>query len=212
MVTRAKPSGAPSVAPVSGHAALLLLQPPPEWELTDERFVELCELNPGLRFEIDERGRLSITDRAGLRSSSRALRIGGQVDAWALAGGGGSVTGAGGFYHLDEHALRAPDAAWVSAERAALMESDDEGIPHLCPDFVVEIRSPSDRLSDQQTRLELWLEHGVRLGWLIDPFGGAAYIYRPGQPLEALTRPDTLSGESVLPGLVVDLTSVWPKA
>ena len=52
----------------------------------------------------------------------------------------------------------------------------------------------------------------MRLGWLIDPFGGAAYIYRPGQPLEALTRPDTLSGETVLPGLVVDLTSVWPKA
>ena len=87
MVTRAKPSGAPSVAPVSGHAALLLLQPPPEWELTDERFVELCELNPGLRFEIDERGRLSIRGGAGFRSSSRALRIGSQVDAWVLAGG-----------------------------------------------------------------------------------------------------------------------------
>ena len=212
MVARAEPPTAPSMAPIRSPVAPLLLQPPPEWELTDELFFELCDLNPGLRFEIDERGRLSITDGAGLRSSSRALRIGGQVDAWALAGGGGSVTGAGGFYHLDEHALRAPDAAWVSAERAALMESDDEGIPHLCPDFVVEIRSPSDRLSDQQTRLELWLEHGVRLGWLIDPFGGAAYIYRPGQPLEALTRPDTLSGETVLPGLVVDLTSVWPKA
>ena len=209
MVTRAKPSGAPSVAPVSGHAALLLLQPPPEWELTDERFVELCELNPGLRFEIDERGRLSITDRAGLRSSSRALRIGGQVDAWALADGGGSVTGADGFYHLGEHTLRAPGAAWVSAERAASMESDDERIPHLCPDFVVEIRSPSDRLSDQRTKLELWIEHGARLAWLIDPFAGTAHIYRPEREPELLQRPYSLSGEDVLPGLVVDLSRVW---
>ena len=82
---------------------------------------------------------------------------------------------------LTEHALRAPGAAWVSPERAALMESDDERIPHLCPDFVVEIRSPSDRLSDQRAKLELWIEHGARLGWLIDPFGGVAYICWPDQ-------------------------------
>ena len=212
MVTRAKPPTAPSMAPIRSPVAPLLLQPPPEWELTDELFFELCDLNPGLRFEIDERGRLSIRGGAGFRSSSRALRIGGQVDAWALAGGGGSVTGAGGFYHLDEHTLRAPGAAWVSAERAALMESDDEGIPHLCPDFVVEIRSPSDRLSDQRTKLELWMEHGVRLGWLIDPLAapptstGPARTRRPAAPGLALRR------RRVLPGLVVDLTSVWPKA
>ena len=139
MVTRAKPpttpattpATTPSVAPISGLVAPLLLQPPPEWELTDDLFVELCDLNPGLRFEIDELGRLSIRGGAGLRSSSRALRIGSQVDARVLAGGGGDATGADGFYHLDEHTLRAPGAAWVSAERAASMESDDERIPHL---------------------------------------------------------------------------------
>ena len=212
MVTRAKPPTAPSVAPISSPVAPILLQPPPDWELTDELFIELCELNPGLRFEIDERGRLSIMGGAGFRSSWRALRIGGQVDAWVLAGGGGGATGTDGFYHLDQDTLRAPDVAWVSVERAALMESDDERMPHLCPDFVVEVRSPSDRLTDQRTKLELWIKHGVRLGWLIDPFGGVAYIYRPGQSPDQLSRPDSLAGEAVLPGLVVDLTTVWPDA
>ena len=60
--------------------------------------------------------------------------------------------------------------------------------------------------------MELWLAHGVRLGWLIDPFGGVAYIYRAGQSLEQLSHPASLSGEDVLPGFTADLTRVWPKA
>ena len=75
--------------------------------------------------------------------------------------------------------------------------------------FVVEIRSPSDRLPDQLDKMELWLEQGARLGWLIDPFDGIAHIYRPGREPEQLERPETLSGEDVLPGLTVNLERAW---
>ena len=89
------------------------------------------------------------------------------------------------------------------------MEPDDEGIPRFCPDFVIELRSPSDRLPDQQRKMRFWMAQGVQLGWLIDPFADTAHIYRPDREPELLQRPNSLSGEDVLPGLVVDLSRVW---
>ncbi len=209
MVTRAKPPTAPSVAPISSPVAPILLQPPPDWELTDELFIELCELNPGLRFEIDERGRLSIVPGAGFSSSRRAIAIAAQIYAWIMAGGGGEAGGADGAFRIGGVSIRIPDVSWLSPERLALMEPDDEGIPRFCPDFVIELRSPSDRLPDQQRKMRFWMAQGVRLGWLIDPFADTAHIYRPDREPELLQRPNSLSGEDVLPGLVVDLSRVW---
>ena len=211
MVTRAKPPTAPSVAPAGRPSPTILLRLPHEWALSDETFLELCRLNDGWRFETDEQGSLRIMTGVGLRSSARALRIGSQVDAWDMEFGDGVVTGADGEYRLDERTRRAPDVAWISPERLAQI-TDDEGLGSVCPDFVVEVRSRSDQLGDQQAKMELWLAHGVRLGWLIDPFGGVAYIYRPDQAPEKRSRPESLGGEDVLTGLGIDLTSVWPDA
>ena len=211
MVTRAKPPTAPSVARPARTTPTILLRLPDEWAMSDETFLELCRLNDGWRFETDEQGRLRIMTGVGLRSSARAMRIGSQVDSWDIEFGDGMVTGADGEYRLDERTRRAPDVAWISPERLAQI-TDDEGLGSVCPDFVVEVRSRSDQLGDQQAKMELWLAHGVRLGWLIDPFGGVAYIYRAGQSLEQLSHPASLSGEDVLPGFTADLTRVWPKA
>ena len=207
MVTAVK-----SPAPVAAAAEPLLLCPPAEWTLSDEAFLELCELNPEWRFEVDEHGRLVITGGGGIPSSFRSFIILGQLYEWWRAVMEGVVTTPDGFYRLDERVIRAPDAAWVSAERAAQIAEDDEGFWRLCPDFVVEIRSPSDKLPAQQDKMRFWIEHGARLGWLIDPFDDVAYIYRPGREPERLERPATLSGEDVLPGLTVELDQVWRPA
>ena len=210
MVTATKPA-LPS-APALAEREPLRLRPPAEWTLSDDAFLELCELNPGWRFEIDEWGRLIIMGGGGTPSSFRSFIILGQLYEWWRVVMEGIVTTPDGFYRLSERIIRAPDAAWVSAERAALIAEDDEGFWRLCPDFVVEIRSPSDKLQDQLDKMEFWLKQGARLGWLIDPFDGIAYIYRPGQEPEQLQRPETLSGEDVLPGLTVNLQRAWRPA
>ena len=207
MVTAVKPP-----APVVAAAEPLRLCPPAEWTLSDEAFLELCALNPEWRFEVDERGRLVIMGGGGIPSSFRSFIILGQLYEWWRAVMEGVVTTPDGFYRLDDRVIRAPDAAWVSAERAAQIAEDDEGFWRLCPDFVVEIRSPSDKLPAQQDKMRFWIEHGARLGWLIDPFDDVAYVYRPNREHEQLDRPETLSGEDVLPGLTVELEQVWRPA
>ena len=207
MVTATKPVAAAAVA-----AGPLRLCMPTAWEFSDDAFEQLCELNPEWRFEVDEHGRLVIVGARGFYSSFRSFVILGEMYEWWRTVLDGIVTTPDGFYRLSERIIRAPDAAWVSAERAAQIAEDDEGFWRLCPDFVVEIRSPSDRLPDQLDKLEFWLEQGARLGWLIDPFDDIVHIYRPGREPEQLARPETLSGEDVLPGLTVNLERVWRPA
>ena len=102
-----------------------------------------------------------------------------------------------------------PDAAWLSPKRADTVLEDQQGYWPVCPDFVLEVRSPSDRLSAQQEKLQRWIEYGARLGWLIDPEGEAVWVYREGAEPEQLERPSELSGGEVLAGLVVELDRVW---
>ena len=210
MVTATKPAESASLVVDGVEPSRLRL--PPEWEFTDEAFHELCELNPEWRFEVDEQGRLVIMGGGGIPSSFRSFVVLGQLYNWWLRVLEGVVTTPDGFYRLDDRTIRAPDAAWVSAAQASQIVEDDEGFWRLCPDFVVEIRSPSDRLSRLQEKMQFWIDHGARLAWLIDPFGGIAYIYRPGREPEQLERPETLSGEDVLPELVVELSHVWRPA
>ena len=204
MVTATEP--APFV--VEGVAPLRL-HLPPKWEFTDEAFHELFELNPEWCFEVDEQGRLVMTSPGGFQSGARVFMIVGQIYEWWRAAPDGIATGSRGFYRIGERAIRAPDVAWVSGDRLPQTREELERMLPLCPDFVIEVRSRSDRLSDQLTKMQFWIDHGARLGWLIDPFDDIAYIYRPGREPEQLKRPETLSGEDVLPGLVVDLGAIW---
>ena len=181
---------------------------PKEWVLTDAAFDELFQLNPALRFEVDETGRLIVLAPGGWNSSRRTALIGAQVGNWAGAGGG-EVAGPTAEVRVGEFGRRLPDVAWLSPERAAKLDPADEGPLPFSPDFVVEVVSPSDRRSQQEAKMRMWIEHGVRLAWLIDPFKGLADIYREDGSHEQLERPASLSGEDVLDGLVVDLSGVW---
>ncbi len=78
----------------------------------------------------------------------------------------------------------------------------------LCPDFVIELRSPSDALTDLRHKMQEYLENGLQLGWLIDPQNQCVEIYRPQQAVEWLPSPGELSGESVLPGFVLTLEGI----
>ena len=207
MVTAAEPKH--SVASAARQAPLELCLPP-EWVVSDAAFDALFELNPELRFELDETGRLIVMGFPGWSSSRRSTSIGIQVGVWAQQIGG-EVVVADAEVRVGGVGRRLPDVAWLSPERAAAVPRDYEGPLPFAPDFVVEVVSPSDRRPQQEAKMRMWMANGVRLGWLIDPFEGVADIYREDGSHEQLARPATLSGEDVLPGLVVDLAEVWRR-
>ena len=189
----------------------IVLRLPAEWQLTEDVFLELCALNEGWEFETTADGELVIMPGTGLDNSERAIFIGAQLVNWLVAGGGGRIGGEAGMAHLPNGVLRAPDVCWISSERMEQRPDDYDGvlIP-VCPDFVVEIRSRSDSVARQQDKMEQWMAHGARLGWLIDAYNEKVWIYREGQDEpEELAKPDQLSGEDVLPGLVVQIARIW---
>ena len=205
VTTQKSPPAAPSLADVDG----VVLTLPSDWAMTDEAFAELLSLNEELRFEVDEAGRLIIMGSGAWISSTRAAKIITQVQIWADAAGG-EVSGEMGYFRVGELGRRAPDVSWTSPERIPEMGAETKGPGEVVPDLIVEIRSPSDSLTQLQQKLEMWITRGARLAWLIDPDHTTAHIYRPGRPPEVLSKPQSLSGEDIAPGLTVDLTRIWP--
>ena len=189
----------------------ILLRLPAEWELTEAAFLELCELNEGWNFETTANGELVIMPGTGRQNSRRAGEIFGDVLFWRRAGGGGEVHPGDGMARLPDGVMRSADVAWISPERVDERQEGYDGqlIP-ICPDFVVEVRSRSDSVARQQEKMVQWMAYGARLGWLIDAYNEKVWIYRAGrEEPEELERPDQLSGEDVLPGLVVEMGPIW---
>jgi Uma2 family endonuclease len=182
----------------------------PVIKLTDDQLFELCQLNPELWIERTAAGDLVIMAPEGWETSNRSMTLGTLLTQWAWQDGTGVTSGSSGGFILPNGAMRAPDAAWVLRSRLARLTADQKQkfLP-LCPDFVVEIRSPSDRLSTVQAKMQEYLDNGARLGWLIHPASRTLYVYRPNQPVECLEHPTTISGEPVLPGFVLDLQRIW---
>ena len=179
-------------------------------KLTEEQFMHLCQENPELRIELTAKGELVIMPPTGSKTGLRNSTLTYDLVAWARIDGTGVVFDSSTLFTLPNGAKRSPDASWVRRDRwDALSEEQQEGAAPLCPDFVVELRSPTDRLSDLQEKMQEYLDNGARLGWLIDPLDKRGYVYRPGQPVESLDNPTTLSGDPVLPGFVLQVHELW---
>lgn len=190
---------------------------PPDCVWTQDWLIELGGVNPGWRFELSHENELIINFAAGADSADIGLEIGTDLMLWSRAGGGGRARDASAGYETTDaqgrRGMRMPDVSWVSPERfAAVSPTMRTRLWDICPSFVVEVRSRSDSLSSQQRKMELWLELGAQLGWLIDPRAFSVWIYRPNRDPERRHRPDTLSGEDILDGLVVDCTRIWQMA
>jgi Uma2 family endonuclease len=176
-----------------------------------EQFEFLAVANRDLRLERTAGGELIVNPPTGGESGQRNFNINGQIARWfdeheELGEAFDSSTG----FILPNGAIRSPDASWVRRERwQALTAKQRKGFIPLCPDFVVELRSESDRRSELQAKMREYMDHGTRLGWLIDPQNHQVEIYRFGKEVEVLVNPSQLSGEDVLTGLVLDLKRVW---
>lgn len=178
--------------------------------LSDEQFLQLCRENPDLRIEMSARGELIIMPPTGMKTGMRNHTLAIRLGAWNEQVGFGVAFDSSTMFTLPNGAKRSPDASWVRRELwDTLTEKQQEGTGPLCPDFVVELRSPSDRLPILQEKMQEYIDNGARLGWLIDPIEKKVYVYRPSQPMEMLDNPTTLSGDPTLPGFVLPVQELW---
>ena len=129
-----------------------------------------------------------------------------QLRLWAKRDGSGTTFDSSGGFLLPNSAVRSPDAAWLKKERLAELSAEQKMkfIP-LCPDFVIELCSPSDSLNALQDKMREYIDNGVQLGWLVDPAYKRVYIYRPQTPVEELQNPETVSDDPLLPGFALNL-------
>ncbi len=182
----------------------------PKRGLRDEELFELCQNNPELRIERTAEGDVIVMTPAGGKTSHRNARIVRLLDTWAEQDGTGLVFDSSGGFLLGDGSMRSPDAAWVLRARLEELAPEvQESFLPLCPDFVIELRSPSDSLTELRTKMEEYRDHGARLGWLIDPETQRVYVYRPDRPAEVMEGPDHLSAEPELPGFELNLPAIW---
>lgn len=178
--------------------------------LGDDDLFDLCATNRSLRIERTADGELIIMAPTGGETGRRNFDLIVQFGTWAKRDGTGVGFDSSTGFLLPNGAERAPDLAWVHASRwSSLTEEQQRKFPPLCPDFVLELRSPTDTLADQQTKLEEYIACGAALGWLIDPDARRVYVYRRDRTVEVIENPIELQGDPELPGLRLDLRSIW---
>ena len=188
----------------------VVLHTRPALEMNEEQFFEFCQLNRDWRIERTAEGDLEIMPPTGGETSNRNAELTTQVQLWSRQDATGVAFDSNGGFILPNGAVRSPDASWVRRERLANITAEQKRkfLP-LCPDFVIELRSPSDPLATLQAKMREYVENGARLGWLLDPEERKAHVYKPGESARVLNTPDKLSGDPVLAGFVLDLKQIW---
>lgn len=181
----------------------------PVVRLTHEQFYELCKVNQDLRLERSSTGELILMPPTGWESGERNANLTTNVTLWNRQTQLGIVFDSSTGFSLPNGADRSPDVAWVEKSRIEAIAPDPARFLPLAPDFVIELRSATDKLTTLERKMAEYRDCGVRLGWLIDPAEKRVQIYRLGRPTEYLNQPERLSGEDVLPGFVLGLSEIW---
>jgi len=183
---------------------------PSKLRMDDDEYFQFCQLNPDLHIERTSEGDIFVIAPTGGRGGRQNAKLTARVTNWAERDGAGQAFDSSTEFILPNRAGRAPDVSWIRNERwDALSERQQEQFPPLCPDFVVELRSQTDSLKTLQTKMEEYITNGAQLGWLIDPQERKVHVYRAGVSVEVLDEPETVSGEPVLKGFVLDVREIW---
>lgn len=176
---------------------------------TQEDFEVLAASYPELRMELTQEGKLIIMPPAGGESGRRNADLTADLVIWNRGTQAGVVFDSSTGFILPNGADRSPDAAWVERSRwETLSQQQREKYLPLCPDFVIELLSRTDSLMETQEKMREYLDNGARLGWLINPRRSQVEVYRPGQEVEILDNPTSVSGEPILPGFTLDLKGI----
>ena len=181
---------------------------PKGFKVTPKQFEQLAVAEQTARMELTQDGELIVMSPTGGEAGRKNRRLTQQIGIWTDRDGTGEV------FTLPNGARKSPDVSWLTLDKwNALTLKEKEGFPPVVPDFVIELVSPSDlknqRYEDLQAKMQEYLDNGVQLGWLIEPSAKTVEIYRPNRQVEVLNNPQTLLGENVLPGFVLDLSGIF---
>jgi Uma2 family endonuclease len=183
----------------------MVLDPP----LTDAEFEALCAANDIIQFERTREGKILMHPPTGGLTSSGNAEIGAQLHSWWKTHRSGRVFDSNGGFFLPDGSMLSPDAAYVLPKKLKGLTKDDlTGFPRLCPDFVVELFSKSDNLSEAKDKMERWIENGAALGWLIHPYEHKVYVYETGRRPTAVSG-KVIHGKGPVEGFTLDLDDVW---
>lgn len=199
-----------STAKHHSQSGSVVLRWPPSMHWVNEQFFEFCQANKELRIERNRRGECEIMAPTGGETSWRNSSLIAQLYNWAETEGSGVVFDSSGGFLLPNGAIRSPDVSWVEKTRlAALTPKQKQRFLPLCPDFVIELLSPSDNLQALQDKMREYIENGTRLAWLIDAQIKRAYVFRTEAEVSILDNPEYLSGDAVLIGFRLDMEKIW---
>lgn len=188
----------------------ITLQLRPVIDLTPDQLLVFSAINDDLHFELTAEGELIVMAPGSGVDGQRSVALSFQLLKWAQHNGSGRAFNHTIGYILKGNAVRAPSASWVSEARwERLGPGDRDVFPSLCPDFLVELRRPSHNLGVLQEKMQEYLDNDLQLGWLIDPVHRRVYAYRPGEPVQIVVHPETISADPLLPGFMLDLREIW---
>src|SRR5258708_27413619 len=176
--------------------------------LSEAEFLALCAQFPDATLEYTADGTVIVLPPTDPETSARVSEVGRQLGNWAIQQGRGVVIGPDGGFRLPDGSRRSPDAAWFDAERWRSAKRPGTRFPVFVPEFLIELRSPGDRIRTLREKMEEYLANGVQLGWLIDPMERTVTIYRPGQAPQMLTNPARVEGEGAVAGFILDLARI----
>lgn len=178
--------------------------------LTERQFDELCQNHPDLKFELSAEGELIVMPPTSMESGWRNSDLNFEVVKWARKDKTGVVFDSSTMFTLPSGAKRSPDVSWITKEKVKKLSlTERRKFARIVPDFVIELRSPTDSLEDLQDKMKEYIENGVRLGWLIDPTEKKVHVYRTNGKVEVLDDPEQVGGEDILKGFRLKVREIW---
>jgi Uma2 family endonuclease len=178
--------------------------------VSDEELMRLSAESRPLRLERDANGELIVMSPTGSEGGGIETDVATELNIWARSDGRGRAFGSNTGFRLPDSSVRAADAAWVSWDRwNSVSREERKGYAPICPEFVIEVRSESDKVPDLQAKMAQWIANGAEVAWLIDPIDKAVTIYRPGDQPEHLAHPTSVQGTGPIAGFELVMARIW---
>jgi Uma2 family endonuclease len=181
-----------------------------EKPMDDAQFLRFSAENDPLRMEREPNGDILVMTPATTKIGLINERVSRALGNWAEEDGRGVTFDSSTGFKMPNKAIRSPDAAWVINERWTALEAEAENkIVSLCPNFVIELVSPGDRLPKARKKMAEWIANGAELAWLIEPRARRVTIYRPAEGTEVHESPSSVQGTGCVSGFCLVMERVW---
>jgi Uma2 family endonuclease len=179
-------------------------------KMSEDEFFDFCMANQDLRIERTAEGDLVVMPPAGGETSISNAEIAGQLGAWAKTDGSGRGFDSSTGFTFPNNAVYSPDVSWILKSRwKSLPRTERERFAHICPDFMIELKSAFDSMPFIEFKMEEYVAHGARLGWLIDLDRRRVHVYRPNRAAVILDGISSVSADPELSGFTLDLGEIW---